>query len=238
MHPTGLWATSSFTPGEGGFWNMPDRSAPVNELTLPILGGGCSEPTGRGIKISIEWFDQKTSGTFKALYEFHLLYERGWRRLQAFSIKSYDHDAELPFRHCHAGEHGSWPLNVTGTAEKSKLFGDSEMNAELCDKGIVADARGETERRWRVWRRSLKWCGFDGSSCCFLGEALLFLNGDYVSSKEESEMGWWKTRRTWEADYDDLLQEEFERVDVLLAMMFAWQNNFVRKTAWTKRICI
>ena len=84
------------------------------------------------------------------------------------------------------------------------------MNAELyVTKASLQMSRGETEKAVESMKKVVE-IGDDMVSVaqahCFLGE-YYFLSGDYVSSKKNLK---------W---IDDLLQEEFERVDVLLAMI-------------------
>lgn len=104
---------------------------------------------------------------------------------------------------------------------KIEVVGDGEMNAELyVTKASLQMSRGQTEKAVESMKKVLE-IGDDVVSVaqahCFLGE-YYFLNGDYVSSKKNLK---WidKRREELETDYDDLLQEEFERVDVLLAMI-------------------
>ena len=95
------------------------------------------------------------------------------------------------------------------------------MNAELfITKAALQIKKGDMDNAACSMKKAIE-IGDDivavAQARCFLGE-YYFLNGDYVSSKKNLK---WidKRREELETDYDDLLQEEFERVDVLLAMI-------------------
>ena len=95
------------------------------------------------------------------------------------------------------------------------------MNAELfITKAVLQIKKGDMDNAACSMKKAIE-IGDDivavAQARCFLGE-YYFLNGDYVSSKKN--LKWVDERREeLETEYDDLLQEEFERVDVLLAMI-------------------
>ena len=95
------------------------------------------------------------------------------------------------------------------------------MNAELfITKAALQIKKGDMDNAACSMKKAIE-IGDDivavAQARCFLGE-YYFLSGDYVSSKKN--LKWIDERREeLETDYDDLLQEEFERVDVLLAMI-------------------
>ena len=95
------------------------------------------------------------------------------------------------------------------------------MNAELyVTKASLQMSRGETEKAVESMKKVLE-IGDDMVSVaqahCFLGE-YYFLNGDYVSSKKN--LKWVDERREeLETDYDDLLNEEIDRAEMLLDMI-------------------
>ena len=95
------------------------------------------------------------------------------------------------------------------------------MNAELyVTKASLQMSRGETEKAVESMKKVVE-IGDDMVSVaqahCFLGE-YYFLNGDYVSSKKN--LKWIDERREeLETDYDDLLNEEIDRAEMLLDMI-------------------
>lgn len=95
------------------------------------------------------------------------------------------------------------------------------MNAELfIKKALLQIKKGQTDKAVESMKKTIE-IGDDIVSVvqahCFLGE-YYFINQDYISAKYHLE--WISEQRDeFETDYDDLLNEEIDRAEMLLDMI-------------------
>lgn len=104
---------------------------------------------------------------------------------------------------------------------KIKMIGDGEMDAELyIKKASLQMAKGEIEKAVDSMKKAIEVGGDIVAAVqarCFLGE-YYFVHQNYMLSKENLE---WILERAeeLETDYDDLLNDEMAKADMLLEMM-------------------
>ena len=104
---------------------------------------------------------------------------------------------------------------------KIEVVGDGEMNAELyVTKASLQMSRGETEKAVESMKKVVE-IGDDMVSVaqahCFLGE-YYFMKQEYILAKENLE--WiYERQEEFESDFDDLLNIEFDRANILLDMI-------------------
>lgn len=89
---------------KGGFWDMPDMTIPLNELTLPIFEAVMAKNNGRGIDFSKgNGFDQKTSEYIIERYMNSTFFMNAdesvtddWHKIAYEHIAAYQSDVEIP----------------------------------------------------------------------------------------------------------------------------------------------